>query len=146
MVGGKIIHMNTFLEHIIVNVSNPKVSFPFYKDLFIYFEHKMIAYKEGDHIAFRKKGSTDFWIVVTEPKYIKNGFHRKNTGINHFCFHVSSKKEVDQFNEEFLNPKGIKTLYNSPKSFPEYTPDYYAVFFEDPDRVKLEVASFTIKY
>ena len=138
--------MNTFLEHVIVNISNPKISFPFYKDLFIYFEHKMIAYKEGDHIAFRKKGSTDFWIVATEPKYIKNGFHRKNTGVNHFCFHVDSKEEVDKFNEEFLKPKGIKTLYNTPKSFPEYTKDYYAVFFEDPDRIKLEVASFTIKY
>jgi len=140
--------MDAFLEHIIVNVSDPKVSFPFYKDFFGYFEHKVIAFEEGDHIGFRNKnkGSADFWIVATDQKYIKNGFHRKNTGVNHFCFHVSSKEEVDRFHEEFLKPRGIKTLYDSPKPFPEYTPDYYAVFFEDPDRIKLEVASFTIKY
>lgn len=30
--------------------------------------------------------------------------------------------------------------------FPQYTPDYYAVFFEDPDRIKLEVAFFTSQY
>lgn len=138
--------MNAFLEHIILNVSNPRVSFPFYKDLFTYFGYKIIAEEKNDHIAFRKKGTVDFWIVATDPKYIKNGFHRKNTGINHFALHTSSKKEVDRFYKEFLKPKGIKTLYNSPKTFPEYTPDYYAVFFEDPDRIKLEVASFTIKY
>lgn len=138
--------MNTFLEHIILNVSSPKVSFPFYKDLFDYFKYKVIAHKEDDHIAFRKKGTADFWIVATDPKYIKNGFHRKNVGVNHFAFHASSKEKVDRFYNEFLKPKSIKTLYNTPKSFPEYTKDYYAVFFEDPDRIKLEVASFTIKY
>ena len=138
--------MNAFLEHIILNVSNPKVSFSFYKDLFKYFEYKLLAEEENDHIAFRKKGSADFWIVATETKYIKNRFHRKNTGINHFAFHVSSKEEVDQFYNQFLKLKDIKTLYESPKSFPEYTKDYYAVFFEDPDRIKLEVASFRIKY
>jgi len=138
--------MNAFLEHIILNVSNPKVSFPFYRDLFTYFEYKVIAHEENDHIAFRKKGTADFWIVATNPKYIPHGFHRKRVGINHFCFHTSSKEKVDQFYNEFLKPRGIKTLYDSPKTFPEYTPDYYAVFFEDPDRIKLEVASFTIKY
>jgi len=138
--------MNASLEHIIINVSNPNVSFPFYKDLFIYFEYKILAEEENDHIAFRKKDTADFWIVATDPKYIKNGFHRKNTGINHFAFHASSKEEVDRFYKEFLKPKGIKTLYDSPKPFLEYTPDYYAVFFEDPDRIKLEVNSFTIKY
>lgn len=131
--------MDVFLEHIILNVSDPKKSFPFYKDSFTYLGHKIFV-EEGDHIAFRKKGTTDFWIVATEEKYLPNKFHRKNVGVNHFAFHVDSKEEVDRFAEEFLKPRGIKTLYNTPKEFPEYTPDYYAVFFEDPDRIKLEVA------
>ena len=138
--------MNGFLEHIILNISNPKISFPFYKDLFNYFGYRLITEEENDHIAFRKKGTTDFWIVATDDKYILNGFHRKNVGVNHFAFHVDSKEEVDKFYNEFLKVKNINTLYNSPKSFPEYTSDYYAVFFEDPDRIKLEVASFIIKY
>ena len=52
-------------------------------------------------------------------KYIPHGFHRKNIGINHFAFHVSSNEEVGRFYKEFLKPKGIKTLYNSPEPFPE---------------------------
>lgn len=137
--------MNGFLEHIILNISDPKKSFPFYKDFFEYFGYKIIV-NEEDNIAFRKEGTTDFWIVATEEKYLPNKFHRKNVGVNHFAFHVSSREEVDRFVGEFLKPRGVKTLYETPKEFPQYTPDYYAVFFEDPDRIKLEVASFAIKY
>ena len=54
-------------------------------------------------------------------------------------FKVNSKEDVDTFTKEFLNKNKIKTLYNTPRLFPEYTKDYYAVFFEDPDRIKLEV-------
>ena len=138
--------MNGFLEHIILNISDPKKSFPFYKDFFDYFGYKIIAQEEGDHIAFRKKGTTDFWIVATDAKYLPNKFHRKNVGVNHFAFHISSKEDVDKFVEEFINPRRIETLYETPKAFPQYTPDYYAVFFEDPDRIKLEVAFSTSQY
>jgi hypothetical protein len=31
-------------------------------------------------------------------------------------------------------------LYGGPREYPEYAAAYYAVFFEDPDRIKLEVA------
>jgi len=68
-----------------------------------------------------------------------NGYHRKNIGVNHLAFGVSKKEDVDKFYQNFLIPNGIKPLYNSPKQFPEYTEKYYAVFFEDPDRIKLEI-------
>jgi catechol 2,3-dioxygenase-like lactoylglutathione lyase family enzyme len=47
---------------------------------------------------------------------------------------------VDRFRREFLDARGVPTLYGTPRDFPEYSPGYYAVFFEDPDRLKLEVA------
>jgi hypothetical protein len=31
-------------------------------------------------------------------------------------------------------------LYEGPGEYPEYHRGYYAVYFEDPDRIKLEVA------
>ena|SRR3989344_1847775 len=137
--------MDATLEHVIVNVSDPKVSFLFYKNLFGYFDYKIFSEGE-DYIAFRKKGTPDFWFTATEAKHIPNGFHRKNTGINHFAFHVSSREEIDRLYEEFLQPRGIAVLYGGPKLYPKYTKDYYAVYFEDPDRIKWEVASFSIKY
>ena len=130
--------MNAFLDHILLNVSNPKISLPFYKELFVYLGYDIIRDDE-EHIAARKGGTADFWIVQTEEKHVSGAFHRKTTGLNHLAFSVSSKEAVNVFYNEFLKPSGIKTLYDSPKHFPEYTENYYAVFFEDPDRIKLEV-------
>lgn len=45
--------------------------------------------------------------------------------------------------DEFLVTNKIPTLYGTPKLFPEYEEGYYAVFFEDPDRIKLEVAYYS---
>ena len=130
--------MHSFLEHITINVSNPSKSLPFYKEFFRYFEYDVFK-EDEERLAMRKKGTPDFWVVATEEEYLKNKFNRGNTGINHFAFHVASREEVDRFYNEFLQPKNIPTLYSTPKPFPQYTPDYYAVFFEDPDRMKLEV-------
>jgi catechol 2,3-dioxygenase-like lactoylglutathione lyase family enzyme len=132
--------MKTHLGHMQVNVNSPAVSFPFYKEFFKYFEYKVIA--EGDDYMGFSNGTTDFWINAVEAKYKANPFHRKNTGLNHLCFRVAKKEDVDKFYTDFLKPKNIPTLYVTPKSFPEYTSDYYAVFFEDPDRLKLEVTYF----
>jgi hypothetical protein len=44
-----------------------------------------------------------------------------------------------RFVAEFMQPRGMAALYESPREYPEYRPGYYAVFFEDPDRLKLEV-------
>lgn len=129
--------MKTSLYHIQVNISDAKKSLPFYKDFFNYFGYKVID-ESLEHIGV-SNGTTDFWLIETENKFKKNFFHRKNTGINHLAFKVFLKEEVDKFVEEFLKPRGIMTLYNIPKVFPEYKKDYYSVFFEDPDRIKLEV-------
>lgn len=134
--------MNGVLEHISLNISDPKKSFPFYKDLFTFLGYE-VFHESEDSLALRKAGTPDFWLSPTDEKYSGNGFHRKNTGLNHLAFTVDSKEEVDKFYNEFLKTKGIKALYDSPKFFPEYTPDYYAVYFEDPDRIKMEVNYFS---
>lgn len=75
-------------------------------------------------------------ICPTEEKYISAGFHRKRTGLNHLAFYASSKEEVDRFHKDVLVKNGIPCLY---ENGPSGDDDYYAVFFEDPDRIKLEV-------
>lgn len=129
--------MKTSLYHLQLNISDAEKSLPFYKDLFAYFEYKIID-ESPEHIGV-SSGTTDFWLIETEKEFKGNLFHRKNTGINHLALKVSSKEEVDKFVEEFLKPRNIPTLYGTPKVFPEYKQGYYAVFFEDPDRIKLEV-------
>lgn len=129
--------MKTSVYHIQLNVSDAKKSLPFYKNLFAYFEYKIID-ESPEHIG-ASNGTTDFWIIQTESNHVKKTFHRKATGLNHIAFKVSSKKDVDKFAEEFLKEKRIKPIYEGPKHYPEYSKEYYAVYFEDPDKIKLEV-------
>ena len=39
-----------------------------------------------------------------------------------------------------LREAGVEVT--EPRYYPEYAPDYYATFFEDPDGVRLEVMNF----
>lgn len=129
--------MSSFLYHLQINVHDSKVSFPFYKDLLTQFDYKVTH--EDNFVLGMSNNTTDFWFIQSPEGFKDNKYHRKNIGLNHMAFGVASNIAVDKFNESFLKPRRIRPLYESPKEFPEYTPGYYAVFFEDPDRIKIEV-------
>jgi len=129
--------MKTRLHHLQINVSNNDISFPFYKEMLGFLGFK-VTYEDETVVGF-DNGGFSVWVNQTEKKYADNKYHRKGTGLNHLAFNVGSKKAVDDFTNKFLRIGQIKTLYKSPRLFPEYSPDYYAVYFEDPDRIKLEV-------
>lgn len=129
--------MKSFVYHLQINVSNKTKSFAFYKELL-----GLLGYRvrnEGDDYLGMSNGTTDLWFIQTSENFLKNKYHRKNTGINHLALGVETKTDVDTIFDRFLKPKKIKPLYDSPKEFPEYTTGYYALFFEDPDRIKVEV-------
>jgi len=129
--------MTVFLYHVQLNVSDRARALPFYRDLFEYLGYRTVA--GGPDFMGVSNGTTDFWIFETAPEHRDPPFHRKRTGVNHLAFGVDAREDVDAFCRDFLAPRGIATLYGSPREYPEYTAGYYAVFFEDPDRLKLEV-------
>ena len=60
-------------------------------------------------------------------------------GLHHLCFRVVEEKAVDRAARE-LREAGVEVT--EPRYYPEYGPDYYATFFEDPDGIRLEVMNF----
>ena len=60
-------------------------------------------------------------------------------GLHHFCFRVADERAVDRAASE-LRAEGIEV--SEPRNYPEYSADYYAIFFSDPDGVRLEVTNF----
>lgn len=129
--------MKSFVYHLQLNVTQAERSLPFYRELLGYLGYTSID--EGADYLGMSNGTADLWLIESELEHRANGFHRKNPGINHLAFGVGSRGAVDQFASGFLAPRAIRPLYDSPREFPEYRPGYYAVFFEDPDRVKLEI-------
>lgn len=129
--------MKAKFGHIHINVSDAGVSFPFYKEMLTLFDCKI--WHNGKKSLGMGNGDIDFWITQAGKKHKKAGFHRKRVGLNHISFRVERKAVVDEFVRSFLKPRRIKPLYGSPTYWPKYSQKYYAVYFEDPDRIKLEV-------
>ncbi|MBD2104283.1 VOC family protein [Leptolyngbya sp. FACHB-261] len=61
-------------------------------------------------------------------------------GLHHLCFQVETMTEIDSCFEK-LRAVGIEV--SPPKRYPEYHPEYYAIFFEDPDGIRLEIVAET---
>jgi catechol 2,3-dioxygenase-like lactoylglutathione lyase family enzyme len=86
-----------------------------------------------------KSGGTYIVFVQVEEQYKNNGYHRKNVGLNHLAFSVTNKREVDDL-RTFLKDEGVPLLYDEQYPFAGGD-NHYAVYFEDPDRIKLEVVA-----
>ncbi|MCP3032505.1 VOC family protein [Halobacillus sp. A1] len=83
-----------------------------------------------------KLGATYLVFVQAEHKYLDVPYHRCRAGLNHLAFHASSRERVDEMTK-MLKERGINILYENQHPFAGGE-DYYAVYFEDPDRIKVE--------
>lgn len=78
-------------------------------------------------------------LLEAPPDHVSPGYHRKRIGLNHLAFNATSRQQVDDI-RSWLKSGGHTVLYDD--LYPYATaPDYYAVFCEDPDRIKLEVVA-----
>ena len=60
-------------------------------------------------------------------------------GLHHFCLRVDSPADVANAAAE-LQAAGIEA--SEPQIYPEYSPDYHATFFRDPDGIRLEITNY----
>lgn len=63
-------------------------------------------------------------------------YDRYAVGVHHVCFDVRSREVVDE-RARWLHDMGA-AIGSGPAEY-DYTPGYYAVFFYDPDGLKLEL-------
>ena len=57
-------------------------------------------------------------------------------GLHHICLQVADNKAVDAFHR-LATARGIDAT--APATYPQYSDDYYATFFSDPDGLRFEV-------
>ncbi len=63
-------------------------------------------------------------------------YDRYAVGIHHLCFGAAGRELVDE-RAEWLRERGAE-IESGPEEY-GYMPGYYAVFFYDPDGIKLEI-------
>jgi catechol 2,3-dioxygenase-like lactoylglutathione lyase family enzyme len=79
-------------------------------------------------------GKTLFWIAAADAQGRRHKYRKGDIGFHHYAFELSSRRDVDQLGA-FLEKNGM-TVVDPPGEY--YEPSYYAVYFTDPDGMKLE--------
>lgn len=87
-------------------------------------------------ISFRLN-ETYLVFVQVEEHQKAFGYHRQRIGLNHLAFDGGSKADVDSLTKVLIQ-RGIPILYQDRHPYAGGK-DYYAVYCEDPNRIKVEV-------
>lgn len=119
------------IDHLVIRVSDYERSKVFYSRLFAFLGFE-IAEEYDDAIGWAN-GKTLFWIGPADAKGRKHKYRTGDVGFHHYAFRLRSRKDVDAL-QAFLERIGATIV--DPAD--EYYDDYYAVFFLDPDGLKLE--------
>lgn len=125
------------LHHLELNVSNLKESVEFWGWLLEELGYE--PFQRWDKGQSWRLNDSYIVFVQTEDHYLDVPYHRRRVGLNHLAFHVESRQHVDEWTRK-LERKGIKVLYKDKHPFAGGM-DHYAVFFEDPDRIKVELVA-----
>jgi catechol 2,3-dioxygenase-like lactoylglutathione lyase family enzyme len=130
------------ISHVDLVVSSIARSLPFYRGLLEPIGWSGLREIQGE------QGETIHYLSVEGPGVAALGLREKRSdahgvpyeryaiGIHHLCFDVISREVVDE-RAQWLREQGAR-IESGPAEY-DYTPGYYAIFFYDPDGIKLEL-------
>ncbi|MGX7776315.1 VOC family protein [Streptococcus pluranimalium] len=123
------------LHHVELYVSDLARSRVFYEYLLPQFGYEL--YQDWDRGFSMKKVEQYIVFVQTPTAFLDAGYHRCRTGLNHLAFHGGSREEIDQLRKDLL-ARDVTLLYDDRYPYAG-GPEHYALYFEDPDGMKVEV-------
>jgi glyoxylase I family protein len=125
------------VHHVDLVVSSIERSLPFYSGLLGPLGFHTASEVEGE------RGETIWYLSgpgtavgLREAQSDSDAYDRYRLGLHHLAFEAGSRREVDE-RAEWLRAQGVE-LESEPQAY-TYIPGYYAVFFYDPDGLKLEI-------
>jgi catechol 2,3-dioxygenase-like lactoylglutathione lyase family enzyme len=86
---------------------------------------------------------TMLWITQADAQGMKHPHQEGGIGYHHYAFELGAREEVDAL-YAFLLAHNVE-IVDPPAAYPDYGEGYYAVFFRDPDGLKLEAMYFAEK-
>ena len=123
-------------------VGSLKRSLPFYCELLAPLGWRWVHEVEGErgetiHYLFRLDGRGSIGLRERQSEDAPP-HDRYAVGVHHVAISCRSRREVDRVSE-WARGQGVE-IESGPQEY-AYSPGYYAVFFYDPDGIKLEVLS-----
>jgi catechol 2,3-dioxygenase-like lactoylglutathione lyase family enzyme len=124
------------VNHVDLVVSSIERSLPFYRELLAPLGYHRITEVEGERgETIWYLGGPDVAIGLREAQS-DGAYDRYRVGVHHVAFDAWSRAVVDE-RADWLTAHGA-LIESGPEEY-GYTPGYYAVFFYDPDGIKLEI-------
>ncbi len=125
------------LDHIEIYVADLDKSIKFWTPLLAHLGYEPDRWAAG--INYRRGQEPYLSFLSASPDHLAAGYHRQRIGLNHLAFKAESRAQVDVI-AQWAKAAGHSVLYED--RYPFATgPNYYAVFCEDPDRIKVEVVA-----
>lgn len=136
--------MKPIIDHIQITVKDLKVAEKFYDNFLpvIGFDIKnkvTATIKEHDfHVIEYTHDLLAFAITSPRESFKNDAVNRRKPGaLHHLAFKADSRQEVDRAYEELV--KIGANIVSEPKIHPEYSENYYAVYFKDLENIKYEI-------
>ncbi len=96
-----------------------------------------VLFQEWDAGRSWRLYDTYLVFVQAPDRHADVPYHRGRVGLNHLAFWAQSQDQVDALTEQVC-ARGLRVLYEDRHPFAG-GPGHYALYFEDPDRIKVEV-------
>ncbi|HKF30151.1 MAG TPA: VOC family protein [Candidatus Binataceae bacterium] len=133
------------VEHVDLTVNDLKRSAGFYDKVFGALGFRRLEEDDaGEHDLRWGNAHLTIAIRAAATDQVGAEHNRYRVGLHHLALKARTRQQVDQF-YRFLHSERI-TVLDAPAEYPQYGKGYYAVFFADPDGLKLEVVHFPWGY
>ncbi|HEV7306611.1 VOC family protein [Ensifer sp.] len=129
------------LHHVEIYVSDLEVSHAFWTSLLAEVGYELEGRWDGGFTLAHGDDAYLTFVQVAE-KHASRDYHRCGVGLNHLAFRVKDREAVDRL-RRFCQENGISCLYDDRYPFANGGSEYYALYLEDPDRIKVEFVAAT---
>lgn len=130
--------MRGAVHHIDLTVRDAHASRAFYESVLGFMGYQLAdAHPNGYDFDLRREGRfTSLGILSARGDNAERTHDRYSAGLHHLAWTAESRADVDAM---YVHLQSIgATILDAPADYPKYGPIYYAVFFADPDGLKLE--------
>jgi len=125
------------IDHLVLSVGDLARSKAYYGRVLGFLGFRL-KYDMGGFAGW-SNGKTLFWIAQADARGARRKHRKGDIGFHHYAFELESRKAVDALGA-FLKKHGLPVA-DPPDSY-NGDEKYYAVFFTDPDGMRLEAMHY----
>ncbi|PZO50938.1 MAG: bleomycin resistance protein [Alphaproteobacteria bacterium] len=126
------------IHHIDLTVKDAHASRAFYESVLGFMGYALVdAHPNGYDFDLRDADNfCSIGILSARGEHADRMHDRYSPGLHHVAWMAASREDVEAMHAHLLSIGA--TILDAPADYPRYRAGYYAVFFADPDGLKLE--------